>query len=384
MRHHDLNDPQDEDALAVTTLAKIRVFGLNVSGLPAADALDADLMRLAAEDHGIAFAFYIKDEQDFNQAQIFLEESTELYDLTLNADAEQSADEALGMIEADDTPLVDVALDDDVTVTLYSAPAHKYNLIDTATDVLLEAGVWEEAEEEGNDTVTDEEVPEEDDGEFADADSDPDELPTASNEDAAQVEGDEEDDEETDDGVFAGTIDFDTLSEEDLLDLALSEGIVSDDEVDELTTSGLSEDRRAELISELHDLDETASGDEDDDFDMDDPSDDGRLIKRVFKQVNVGASLTVVDVIPSIVLNLVIPSVTEFEKNEVEVLKSYENRDFSLPIRRAAQKRASGSLIGPLMYVIDEMDSLIQRSAYVQSGLESQFTNMLRNSLASS
>lgn len=59
MRHHDLNDPQDEDALAVTTLAKIRVFGLNVSGLPAADALDADLMRLAAEDHGIAFAFYI-------------------------------------------------------------------------------------------------------------------------------------------------------------------------------------------------------------------------------------------------------------------------------------------------------------------------------------
>lgn len=376
MRHHDLNDPQDEDALAVTTLAKIRVFGLPVSGLPEADALDEDLIRLAAEDHGIAFAFYMKDEQDVTQAQIFLEESTDLYSVTLNADdapaSESDAHDVEQLID------LDQADEDSTVVALYSAPSFKYNLVDTANDVLLEAGFWEEA--------SDDEVQEaeEADGEFAEeqdpnVEEDADESGDEDEDDDADTFG-EDDDGESDEVPGVDTADLDALDDESLLDLALASDILSDDEVDELTTAGLTEDRRAELISELRNIDEFGE----DAFDEDDPEDDGRLVKRATKaDPTVAASLTVVDVIPSIVLNLVIPSVGEFEKNEVELLKSYENRDYSLPIRRAAQKRASGSLIAPLMYVIDEMDSLIQRSAYVQSGLESQFTNMLRNSLTS-
>jgi len=374
MRHHDLNDPQDEDALAVTTLAKIRVFGLPVSGLPEADALDEDLIRLAAEDHGVAFAFYMKDEQDVTQAQIFLEESTDLYSVTLNADDTSAPEDAVEDPDADG--MIDLYTDDDdsVVVALYSAPALKYTLIDTANGVLLEAGVWEEAE----DDETQEDAGE-DAGEFADHTQDA-EL-DAGDEDPDFSEEDDDEDDEGHEGLSdIGSMDLDALDDESLLDLALASDILSDDEVDELTTAGLTEDRRAELISELRNIDEFGE----DAFDEDDPEDDGRLVKRATKaDPTVAASLTVVDVIPSIVLNLVIPSVGEFEKNEVELLKSYENRDYSLPIRRAAQKRASGSLIAPLMYVIDEMDSLIQRSAYVQSGLESQFTNMLRNSLTS-
>ena len=373
MRHHDLNDPQDEDALAVTTLAKIRVFGLPVSGLPEADALDEDLIRLAAEDHGIAFAFYMKDEQDVTQAQIFLEESTDLYSVTLNAeDAPASESDAHDVEQFID---LDQADEDSTVVALYSAPSFKYDLVDTANDVLFVACFWEEA--------SDDEVQEaeEADGEFAEeqdpnVEEDADESGDEDEDDDADTFG-EDDDGESDEVPGVDTADLDALDDESLLDLALAADILSDDEVDELTTSGLTEDRRAELISELREIGEDA-------FDEDDPEDDGRLVKRATKaDPTVAASLTVVDVIPSIVLNLVIPSVGEFEKNEVELLKSYENRDYSLPIRRAAQKRASGSLIAPLMYVIDEMDSLIQRSAYVQSGLESQFTNMLRNSLTS-
>lgn len=377
MQHHDLNDPQDEDALAVTTLAKIRVFGLPVSGLPEAGALDEDLIRLAAEDHGIAFAFYMKDEQDVTQAQIFLEENTDLYSVTLNADdapaSESDAHDVEQLID------LDQADEDSTVVALYSAPSFKYNLVDTANDVLLEAGFWEEA---SDDEV---QAAEEADGEFAEeqdlnVEEDADESGEEDEDGDDDADSfDEDDDEESDEVPGVDPADLDALDDESLLDLALAADILSDDEVDELTTSGLTEDRRAELISELRDIAEFGE----DDLDMDDPEDDGRLVERTSKPTNVDASLTVVDVIPSIVLNLVIPSVGEFEKNEVELLKSYENRDYSLPIRRAAQKRASGSLIGPLMYVIDEMDSLIQRSAYVQSGLESQFTNMLRNSLTS-
>lgn len=377
MQHHDLNDPQDDDALAVTTLAKIRVFGLPVSGLPEAAALDEDLIRLAAEDHGIAFAFYMKDEQDVTQAQIFLEENTDLYSVTLNADdapaSESDAHDVEQLID------LDQADEDSTVVALYSAPSFKYNLVDTANDVLLEAGFWEEA---SDDEV---QAAEEADGEFAEeqdlnVEEDADESGEEDEDGDDDADSfDEDDDEESDEVPCVDPADLDALDDESLLDLALAADILSDDEVDELTTSGLTEDRRAELISELREIDEFGE----DDLDMDDPDDDGRLVKRTSKPTNVDASLTVVDVIPSIVLNLVIPSVGEFEKSEVEVLKSYENRDYSLPIRRAAQKRASGSLIGPLMYVIDEMDSLIQRSAYVQTGLESQFTNMLRNSLTS-
>ena len=376
MRHHDLKDPQDEDALAVTTLAKIRVFGLPVSGLPEADALDEDLIRLAAEDHGIAFAFYVKDEQDVTQAQIFLEESTGLYSVTLNAeDAPASESDAHDVEQFIDLYQAD---EDSTVVALYSAPSFKYDLVDTANDVLLVACFWEEA--------SDDEVQEaeEADGEFAEeqdpnVEEDADESGDEDEDDDSDTFG-EDDDGESDEVPGVDTADLDALDDESLLDLALASDILSDDEVDELTTAGLTEDRRAELISELRNIDEFGE----DAFDEDDPEDDGRLVKRATKaDPTVAASLTVVDVIPSIVLNLVIPSVGEFEKNEVELLKSYENRDYSLPIRRAAQKRASGSLIAPLMYVIDEMDSLIQRSAYVQSGLESQFTNMLRNSLTS-
>lgn len=375
---NDLPDSAEREQVEnPTSLARIRFVSSNVTDLVDAlpdrhDESFSDTLLDLAEKHGVMFVLFVPSDRVDETVQALIDANpVTLVDSTDEGYALWDFEQPEGVAEGDLSVLV-------------AAP----DLIAEGALVIGEDSFWIVRKDASGEISEDSD---DEDGDDEDTDSE-----DAEDEDAAGTvdihagdeDGDDEDDADEDDEDDDSDGELNVLhrmpTEEDDFDALccgpevvkfLTECVrnnqITDDEglVDRLDDELLFD--CAALIDLAFSEDEGPSGYDLSDLlgaDDEEDSDDEDVLEVIRA-----------DVIPSLVVNLMIPSVDSFSEENIKMLREVNGRSFSMPLVRRAN--LPGSFLMPAMYLIDEIEALDKGKYLLEQHNAGRLGAMIRSRL---